>query len=199
MCPKCKKRSKFEDCVVETNKALANVIENIQSKIQSECEISDLSKELCQYHGIVQDMFCVTDQTSVCRKCAVLSHKEHRKHYRMVSYYLICLSYFNCIQTYKSGLFISLLMADLMKLCQCKWQDLFQSHSSVVCAVTFSSLSTEKTFLKFSLFVCIHPSIHVQCSIFCLHNSFILSSLYDIQQTTHKNILNIRFVSVLTI
>ncbi|XP_062866929.1 NACHT, LRR and PYD domains-containing protein 4-like [Trichomycterus rosablanca] len=87
MCPKCGKRSKLEDCMAVTNKALAEVIEKIKQanvKIPTESKISDFGKELCHNHETVLDMFCMTDQIPICKNCAVQKHKGHKKRYTTV-------------------------------------------------------------------------------------------------------------------
>ncbi|XP_030622879.1 uncharacterized protein LOC115806344 [Chanos chanos] len=45
----------------------------------------DLEQRLCQQHHRVLEVFCKTDQTDICKVCAVEEHKGHTKVYREIS------------------------------------------------------------------------------------------------------------------
>ncbi|XP_030622906.1 NLR family CARD domain-containing protein 3-like [Chanos chanos] len=45
----------------------------------------DLEQRLCQQHHRVLEVFCKTDQTDICKVCAVEEHKGHSKLYRGIS------------------------------------------------------------------------------------------------------------------
>ncbi|XP_030622864.1 NACHT, LRR and PYD domains-containing protein 12-like [Chanos chanos] len=45
----------------------------------------DLEQRLCQQHHRVLEMFCKTDQTHICKVCAVEEHQGHSKLYREIS------------------------------------------------------------------------------------------------------------------
>ncbi|KAL7826281.1 hypothetical protein AOLI_G00314900 [Acnodon oligacanthus] len=83
-CPECRKTSRLQ-LVAHTNKALAKAIAELKFTEAAAGDARDIKKGVCQYHGRVLDMFCRTDQIHICKSCAIQEHRDHKKHYTMVT------------------------------------------------------------------------------------------------------------------
>ncbi|XP_062873564.1 NLR family CARD domain-containing protein 3-like [Trichomycterus rosablanca] len=80
-CPKCGKTS--GSCsVLHPNRMLAELLEKLKvTHSAGITESGEMELRLCPKHHEALAMFCITDETAICKECAVLDHRDHEKQY----------------------------------------------------------------------------------------------------------------------